>query len=102
MVDYLTTMISQLRWVDILDIAIIAFAIYKILKYIQETRAFQLLMGLIVLLVATVLSDVLKLYTVNWLLEGLLKVGGIALIVIGVCVLLAGNHGGEGNHRRAY
>lgn len=82
MVDYLTTMISQLRWVDILDIAIIAFAIYKILKYIQETRAFQLLMGLIVLLVATVLSDVLKLYTVNWLLEGLLKVGVIALIVI--------------------
>ena len=82
MIDYLTTMISQLRWVDILDIAIIAFAIYKILKYIQETRAFQLLMGLIVLLVATVLSDVLKLYTVNWLLEGILKVGLIALIVV--------------------
>ncbi len=82
MIDYLTTMISQLRWVDILDIAIIAFAIYKILKYIQETRAFQLLMGLIVLLVATVLSDVLKLYTVNWLLEGILKVGAIALIVV--------------------
>ena len=82
MIDYLTTMISQLRWVDILDIAIIAFAIYKILKYIQETRAFQLLMGLIVLLVATVLSDVLKLYTVNWLLEGILKVGAIAVIVV--------------------
>ena len=82
MIDYLTTMIAQLRWVDILDIGIIAFVIYKILKYIQETRAFQLLMGLIVLLVATVLSDVLKLYTVNWLLEGLLKVGVIALIVV--------------------
>ena len=82
MIDYLTTMISQLRWVDILDIGIIAFAIYKILKYIQETRAFQLLLGLIVLLVATVLSDVLKLYTVNWLLEGILKVGLIALIVV--------------------
>ena len=82
MIDYLTTMISQLRWVDILDIGIIAIAIYKILKYIQETRAFQLLLGLIVLLVATVLSDVLKLYTVNWLLEGILKVGLIALIVV--------------------
>ena len=34
------------------------------------------------LLIATVLSDVLKLYTVNWLLDGLLKVGAIALIVI--------------------
>lgn len=82
MTEYLTTMISQVRWVDLLDIAIIAFAIYKILKFIQETRAAQLLKGLIVLLIATVLSDVLKLYTVNWLLDGLLKVGGIALIVI--------------------
>ncbi|MBE6020183.1 MAG: diadenylate cyclase CdaA [Firmicutes bacterium] len=82
MADYLTTMISQVRWVDFLDISIIAFAIYKILKFIQETRAAQLLKGLIVLLIATVLSDVLKLYTVNWLLDGLLKVGAIALIVI--------------------
>ena len=82
MTEYLTTMISQVRWVDLLDITIIAFAIYKILKFIQETRAAQLLKGLIVLLIATVLSDILKLYTVNWLLDGLLKVGGIALIVI--------------------
>ena len=82
MADYLTTMISQLRWVDFLDITIIAFAIYKILKFIQETRAVQLLKGLIVLLIATVLSDILELYTVNWLLDGLLKVGAIALIVV--------------------
>lgn len=82
MLDYLTTMFLQLRWVDIVDIAIIAFAIYKILKFIQETRAAQLLKGLIVLLVATVLSDVFKLYTINWLLDSLLKVGVIALIVI--------------------
>lgn len=82
MVDYLMTMISQVRLVDLLDIAIIAFAIYKILKFIQETRAVQLLKGLIVLLVATVLSDILKLYTINWLLDGLLKIGAIALIVV--------------------
>lgn len=82
MSEYLTTMISQVRWVDFLDIAIIAFAIYKILRFIQETRAAQLLKGLIVLLIATVLSDVFKLYTVNWLLDGLLTVGAIALIVI--------------------
>lgn len=82
MADFLTTMISQVRWIDFLDIAIIAFAIYKILEFIQETRAVQLLKGLIVLLIATVVSNVLQLYTVNWILEGILKAGAVALIVI--------------------
>ncbi len=82
MADFLTTMISQVRWIDFLDIAIIAFAIYKVLEFIQETRAVQLLKGLIVLLIATVVSNVLQLYTVNWILEGILKAGAVALIVI--------------------
>lgn len=82
MLDYLSVMISQMRWIDVLDIAIIAFAIYKILKFAQETRAAQLIKGLVVLLIITVVSDVCKLYTVNWVLDNLLKVGIIALIVI--------------------
>ncbi len=82
MADYLITIVSQIRWVDILDVAIIAIAIYKVLQFIQQTRAVQLLKGVVILLIATVLSDWLKLYTVNWLLDGILKIGAITIIVI--------------------
>ena len=50
--DYLNTVISVLsgiRVMDIVDIAIVAFAIYKIIDFIRKTRAQQLLKGLLIL-----------------------------------------------------
>ena len=42
-----------LRLWDILDILIVAFVIYKGVKLVRETRAVQLIKGLVILLVAT-------------------------------------------------
>ncbi|MDR0885150.1 MAG: diadenylate cyclase CdaA [Clostridiales Family XIII bacterium] len=67
---------------DVLDIAIITFIIYKILGFIRETRAEQLLKGLLVLIVATVLSDLLKMAALHWLLIGFMQFGVIALVVV--------------------
>ena len=60
---------------DVLDILIVAFLIYKVLGFIRETRAEQLAKGLLVLVVITMLSEVLHLYTLHWLLSGLMTVG---------------------------
>ncbi len=43
---------------------------YKILGFIRETRAQQLVKGLLVLVVAFFLSDILNLYALNWILRG--------------------------------
>ncbi len=67
---------------DVLDIAIITFLIYKLLGFIRETRAEQLAKGILLLLVATVASKWLHLYTVHWLLSGLISAGLIAIVVI--------------------
>ena len=56
--------------------------IYKVLGFIRETRAEQLSKGLLVLIVITMLSDVLHLYTLRWLLSGLMTVGLVAIVVI--------------------
>jgi len=56
-------------FINILDIAIVAYGIYRILLLIRGTRAVQLINGLIVLLLATGLSDLLNLVTVNWVLQ---------------------------------
>ena len=56
------------QWSTYLDIGIIAFIIYKLMMLIKETRAEQLIKGIIVLIVITKLSDILQLNTMYWLL----------------------------------
>ena len=82
MSDFFNNIVSSIGVFDILDIAVVAFIIYKILGFIQETRAQQLVKGLLVLLVVFFLSDLLHLYTLNWLLKTFMSIGIIALVVI--------------------
>ena len=65
-----------------MDILIVAFIFYKILEFIKETRAQQLIKGLLVLVAAFFLSDIFNLYALNWLLRGTMTVGAIALVVV--------------------
>ena len=60
---------SLLNPINVLDIAIVAIFIYKLIDMIKETRAVQLLKGILLLVVFTVISEMLGLTTVNWLLE---------------------------------
>ena len=73
--------LEQLRFQDLLDILIIAFIIYKIIDVSVNTRAFQLLKGLAVLLIIMLLSAIFNLYTVNYLLNTLL-VSGIVIVIV--------------------
>ncbi len=74
--------VSSVGITDVLDIAIITFLIYKLLGFIRETRAEQLAKGLLLLVVATVLSKWMHLYTLHWLLSGLISAGLVAIVVI--------------------
>lgn len=67
---------------DAIDILIVAFVIYKVLQFIRETRAEQLVKGLLVLIVATFLSDLFHFYTLNWILRGTMTLGVISLVIV--------------------
>lgn len=82
MAEVLTNMFASFSVTDVIDVAIVAFVVYKVMTFIRETRAEQLVKGLLILVAATFLSDVLNLYTLNWLLEGTLTLGVIALIIV--------------------
>ena len=75
-------LISGIGIFDVIDIAIIAFVIYKVLGFFRESRAEQLFKGLLVLVAATVVSDVLNLNAVNWILRSAMSVALIALVVV--------------------
>ncbi len=82
MEHFFKNIVSGIGFTDILDILIVTFIIYKLLHFIRETRAEQLAKGLLFLMVATLLSKVLQLYTLHWILSGVMTVGLIAVVVI--------------------
>lgn len=67
---------------DILDILIVAYAFYKLYMLIKETRAEQLVKGIVVLLLATKISEIMKLHVVNWILKNTMTVGIIAILIV--------------------
>ena len=68
--------------INMLDIAIIAFAVYKILEIMRGTRAMPLAKGVGILLLFSVLSDLLGLSTVNWVLVQLQTMFIVAIPVV--------------------
>lgn len=74
--------ISSIRLQDVLDIVIIAFCFYKLLMLIKETRAEQLIKGIIILLVVLKLSEWAKLYSVYYILRNTVTLGFVALLIL--------------------
>ena len=67
---------------DVLDIAIMAFALYKVLTLVQTTKAASLLKGLFVFLAALLLSYLFGLNGIYYLLSRMVEVGVLALIIL--------------------
>ncbi|MCI0468573.1 MAG: diadenylate cyclase CdaA [Nitrospirae bacterium] len=72
----------QIRWQDLIDIAIVALILYRILLLIKGTKAAQMIAGLGVLLAASIFSRHLQLYTMDWLIQGFWSQLVIALIIL--------------------
>lgn len=73
---------QQFRWIDAMDILIVAVAIYQILLALRGTRAFQMLLGLALLYMASWVSLRIGLVTVNWALSNLLAVWLLLVIIL--------------------
>ena len=66
----------------IIDISIVSWVVYKLIMLVKETRAWQLIKGILLLLVATELSKFLGLKTINFMLQNMLSVLAIGAIVL--------------------
>ena len=67
---------------DIIDIAIMAFLIYKFIDLIRSTSSGKVVRGVILILAALGLSNIFRLYTVNFLLSKALEYGVLALVIL--------------------
>ena len=73
---------TNIRLLDILDISIVAFVIYRIILLIKGTRAVQMLLGLAVILAVYMASRVGDLHTLNWFLSNFLSSIILVIVVI--------------------
>lgn len=67
---------------DVIDIILIALITYKAIQLVRETRAGQLVKGILLLVVFYFLSLTFGLKTTSFLLKNLFQIGIIALIVL--------------------
>ena len=66
----------------IIDIAIVLFIAIKLVQIIRETRAWQLIKGIVLLIIVTVLSYIFELRILNYILTSFMTYGVILLIII--------------------
>ncbi len=76
-------LLRHFRWtIDLFDILLVAFIIYRLLLLIKGTRTVQMLLGLAVLLLVYVGSQMGGLFTLNWLLDNFLSSIILVIVVI--------------------
>ncbi len=76
-------LLRQHRWIlDILDIALVSLILYRLLLIIKGTKAAQMLVGLGILLLASLASRYLQLFTIDWIVQSFLAQIVIAIIVL--------------------
>ena len=66
----------------IIDITIVIFLMYCFFKIVRGSRAWQLIKGIALLIIATWISGLFNLKILNWILTGIMNLGVIAIIVI--------------------
>ncbi len=80
--EFVNNLNASIRLMDVVDIVIVALVLYKLFMLIRETRAEQLLKGILLLLVATKISELLQLFTLYWILDKTMTLGVIAIIIV--------------------
>lgn len=74
--------IPSIRISDVVDILIVAIFIYIIMNWIRETRAWSLFKGMLVILILSILSFRLNLYTTYWIIQETFSVGVMAILIL--------------------
>lgn len=72
----------NIRITDVFDILIVTFFIYKFTMLVKETRAEQLVKGLIIILIASKLSEYAQLTMIHFLLKNTMTLGVVALLIV--------------------
>lgn len=81
-IQNLLQQLTRMQWSDYLDIAVVAFLIYKVLPLIRTPSTTRIAKAVVAVLVIAWLTDLLHLYTVAFILNQFLAIGLLALVIL--------------------
>ncbi len=74
--------VTEVRWADVVEIAIITFLLYHMLVWIKNTKAWSLLKGILVIAIFILIAAYFEMNTILWIVNNLFGVAATAVIVI--------------------
>ena len=74
--------VLRMKWTDYLDIIIVAYLIYRALPLVRRTGMGRVAKAIIAIILVAWLAELLKLYTISFILNQFLQIGLIALVVL--------------------
>jgi diadenylate cyclase len=78
----LITTVKNITPISILDIIVVAYIFYKIYILINETRAQQLMKGILLIVLLIPISKFLNLMMLNWILNETITIGVLSFVII--------------------
>lgn len=80
--DMFMSTIKSINAFSVLDIAVVSYIFYKFYMLMRETRAEQLLKGILLIILLIPVSSLLHLTTLNWILNKTITIGVLSFIII--------------------
>lgn len=68
--------------IDVVDILVVTYIIYRVMKLLKDTSAARLAKGILILVLIMLFASFLHLTMISWLLRNALSVGVFAVVVI--------------------
>ncbi len=81
-IETLFQQVTKMQWSDYLDIAIVAYLLYRLFPLLRNTGTKQIAKAIAVILAVAWLTDLLNLYALSFIMEQFLRIGLIALVVL--------------------
>ena len=75
-------LLAGMKWSDYVDILIVAIVIYSALTLLRATNTLRVAMVVLAIVVTSWVTEVLKLYALNYIINSFLQVGVLALIIL--------------------
>ena len=80
--DYLGLYIPDVNLIDVIEVIIIAFFLYRFMVWCKNSRAWTLLKGILIIILFFLIAAIFQMSTILWLGERLLSVALIAVVVL--------------------
>ena len=74
--------VKLIGFFDVLDMAIVAFVVYHIFRFVRRSRSGQVVKAILLIVVALGVANLLQLQVVSFVLNNAVELGFIALVII--------------------